>query len=61
MKDVIPSKSMFIEKTLSSLQKHFVLQSIQPDDIDALYSPYAPSSRLLTKQELELELLSIGA
>lgn len=61
MKDIIPSKSIFIEKTLNSLQKHFVLQPIQPDDIDALNSPYDPSSRLLTKRELEQELLSTGA
>jgi hypothetical protein len=61
MKDFIPSKSIFIERTLKSLQKHFVLQPINPDDIYALHSPYAPSSRLLTKQELEQELLSSGS
>ncbi|KAF3329963.1 putative lipoate-protein ligase A isoform X2 [Carex littledalei] len=58
MKDIIPSKSVFIEKTLNSLQKHFVLQPIKSDDISN--APYAPSSRLLTRQELEHDLLSTG-
>ncbi|KAJ3684005.1 hypothetical protein LUZ61_013169 [Rhynchospora tenuis] len=61
MKEIIPSKLIFIEKTLNSLQKHFVLQPTQPDDIDALNAPYAPLSRMLTREELEQELLSTGA
>ncbi|KAJ3673797.1 hypothetical protein LUZ60_005789 [Juncus effusus] len=58
MKDILPSKSIFIEKTLNSVENHFVFQPIEIEKIEELNAPYKPSTTLLSQQELERNLVS---
>ncbi|CAL9081962.1 unnamed protein product [Musa textilis] len=54
MKEYVPSKSMFIERTIKSLGSHFLVKPFELDDITT-EPPYnlPHSTKLLTRQELE--------
>lgn len=53
MKEYLPSKSTFSEKTIASLENHFRVQNISPESLfDSFDTSYSPSTKLLTEQEL---------
>ncbi|KAL6009107.1 hypothetical protein ACLOJK_022334 [Asimina triloba] len=51
MKDYLPTKSTFIEKTVAAVRSHFTVRPVPLGEIDAP-STLDPSTRLLTTQEL---------
>ncbi|KAK1279379.1 hypothetical protein QJS04_geneDACA003120 [Acorus gramineus] len=59
MKDYLPSRSNFIEKTISSLGNHF---SVRPVTLEAIETPsdseasYPRTTNLLTEEMLEEHL-----
>ncbi|XP_072978238.1 uncharacterized protein [Typha angustifolia] len=54
MKEYVPSRSTFIERTIAALGKHFSVQQIELDMIaDPSGTPHSASTRLLTSEELE--------
>ena len=53
MKDLLP-RSAFIEGTIKAAGTHFLLRFVSCDAIESSASAnFTPSSRMLTKQELE--------
>jgi len=54
MKEFLPSRSMFIERTIASLESHFSFRHIPAE---AIFYPsdasFSPSTTLLKEQELE--------
>ncbi|KAM6584606.1 hypothetical protein CsatB_011608 [Cannabis sativa] len=54
MKDYMP-RSLFIDKTVEALETDFTVRSIEPNGLQALLNTnFCPSTRLLTKKELDV-------
>ncbi|XP_010917062.1 uncharacterized protein [Elaeis guineensis] len=53
MKEYVPSRSTFIERTLAALGNHFSVKSIQQDRVIDPSGTLHCGSKLLTRQELE--------
>lgn len=54
MKDYLPARSTFIEKTITALQSHFLLRPVDQEAIaTASNTTFPQSTRLLTNRELE--------
>ncbi|WOK97584.1 hypothetical protein Cni_G06292 [Canna indica] len=53
MKDYIPSRSTFVERTIKSLGSYFSVRPFRPDEIAIPSSTLLGSTKLLTRQELE--------
>lgn len=54
MKDYLPTRSTFIEKTITSIGSHFLVRPLQLEEISTPGDATFPqSTRLLTEQELE--------
>ncbi|XP_020257291.1 uncharacterized protein LOC109833866 isoform X2 [Asparagus officinalis] len=54
MKEYLPSRSIFIERTITSLENHFSVRHVQAETIfDPSESSFSPSTRLLLEKELQ--------
>ncbi|XP_058096549.1 uncharacterized protein LOC131242131 [Magnolia sinica] len=58
MKDYLPAKSTFIDKTIATIGSHFLVRPVWLEAIGTPNSTYPQSTRLLTKQELEAFVIS---
>ena len=53
MKDYVP-RSVFIDKTVEALETDFSVRSVEPNDLLSLLNTnFCPSTRLLTRKELD--------